>query len=101
MAQLEIDPCEIARTELAQAMVPTPDDIVGDLSPLACLYFLEQLGWAVLTCWTAYASDEADKGSESADDLAETLNAIAMTVGQLDQTCARIGLLPVEAVPPQ
>lgn len=100
LATEQIDPNEIARVELAKAMIPTPDDVVTDLSPLAALYYLEQLGWAVLTLWTAYASDETDKGSDGADDLGQTLNEVAETVGRLDQICARIGLLPIEAVPP-
>lgn len=101
MAAQDIDPNVIAREELAKAMIPTPDDVVTDLSPLACLFYMEQLGWAVLTSWTAYASEAQENGVEGADDLGVTLNQIAETVGRLDEICARIGLLPVEAVPPR
>lgn len=101
LATNDIDPNQIAREELAKAMIPTPDDVVTDLSPIAALFYLEQLGWAVLTSWTAYASEAAENNVEGADDLGVTLNQVAETVGRLDEICARIGLLPVEAVPPR
>lgn len=96
-----VDPNDLARNELAEAMIPTPDDVMSDLSPLAGLFYLEQMGWAVLTSFTAYAEETQGKNKAADDDLAVTLNELAMLVGGLDQTCARIGLLPVEAVPPK
>lgn len=96
-----VDPNELARSELAEAMIPTPDDVMADLSPLAGLFYLEQLSWAVLTSFTAHAESTQGKNKQADDDLAITLNELAMLVGGLDQTCARIGLLPVEAVPPR
>lgn len=95
-----IDPEQLARQELAAAMIPTPEDVVTDLSPLGALFYLEQLGWAVLTCWTAYSQEQAEQGVEGADDLAVTLSQVGAIVGMLDGTCARIGLIPPEAVPP-
>lgn len=97
---MSVDPQEVAKVELAKAMIPTPDDVLTELSPLAGLYYLEQLGWAVLTSWTAYADDAKGDDVETADDLAETLQGVAQVVGQLDAVCARIGLIPLDAVPP-
>lgn len=97
---MAIDPQEMAKKELAKAMVPTPDDICEELSPIAALYFLEQLSWATLTLWTAYAKDEQDKAPEVADDLGLTLQGVALAVGSLDEICARIGLIPPAAVFP-
>ena len=95
-----IDPEEMVRGELAAAMIPTPEDVMEDLSPLAGLFYLEQLGWAVLTSFTAYAQEQLDAEVEGADDLSVTLSQIGAIVGMLDGTCARIGLIPPEAVPP-
>lgn len=97
----DIDPNEMARKELAEAMIPTPDDVMTDLSPLAGLFYLEQLGWAVLTSWTAYSQEAIETNAEGSDDLSVTLSQVAAVVGMLDGTCARIGLIPPDAVPPQ
>lgn len=97
---MSVDPNELARNELAAAMIPTPDDVMTDLSPLAGLFYLEQLGWAVLTSWAAFASDAATTDPEAGDDLAQTLAQVGGIVGMLDATCARIGLIPADAVPP-
>src|ERR1700744_686759 len=93
-----IDPMEIAKTELAKAMVPTPDDIMEMLSPIAALYYLEQLGWGTFRLWTAYAQDEVGKDPDAEADLAETLQGIGVSVGAIDAVAARIGLIPPEAV---
>lgn len=100
MTTADLDPEQIARKELAEAMIPTPEDVVTDLSPLGALFYLEQLGWAVLTSWTAYSQEQADAGAEGAEDLSVTLGQVASIVGMLDGTCARIGLIPPDAVPP-
>lgn len=97
---MAIDPEQLAKNELSEAMIPTPDDVVNDLSPLAALYYLEQLGWATLNVWTAYAQEAEDTKQDGADDLAITLQQVASIVGSLDATCARIGLIPADAIPP-
>jgi hypothetical protein len=95
---MSIDPQQMAKEALAKAMIPTPDDIMESLDPLAALYYFEQLGWGVLTLWTAYVTEMDGIDSDVTTDLAETLNGIAVTVGGLDVVCARIGLIPQEAV---
>ena len=95
-----IDPQAAAQSELAAAMIPTPDDVCESLSPTGALYYLEQLAWAVLTLWTAYSSDQQGNDQDADDDLAVTLQQVATIVGSLDATCARIGLIPADAVPP-
>lgn len=94
------DPHETAKAELAEAMIPTPEDVISDLSPLAALYYLEQLGWATFTMFTAYAESEQGKDQAADDDLAVTLTQIGVVVGMLDETCIRVGLLPLEARQP-
>ena len=82
-------------------MIPTPDDIVSDLDPMAALFYLEQLSWATLTLWTAMATDVQGKDQAADDDLAITIQQVSVIVGMLDKTCARIGLIPADAVPPE
>lgn len=84
----------MAREALAKAMLPTPDDIMTELDPLAALYYLDQLAWGCLKLWTAHLSDSVGGNDEVAADLAETLAGIATAVGELDEICARIGLAP-------
>jgi hypothetical protein len=96
-----VDPQTTAKAALAAAMIPTPDDVVSDLDPMAALYYLEQLSWAVLTAWAAYASEQGDLDPEVGADLAETLEGVGTVVGALDAVCARIGLIPLDAVPPE
>ena len=95
---MTIDPQELAQQELAKVMIPTPDDVCESLSPVAALYYWERLGWQVYTLWVAYASDEAEKDPTVGDDLAETLQGIGTTLGAMDAVCARIGLIPQEAL---
>lgn len=96
-----IDPHEMAKAELASAMIPAPEDQVTDLTPIGALYLLEQMGWAVLTLWTAHAEDQVSEADDVTSDLATTLQGIGTCVGMLDEICARIGVLPLEAVPPK
>lgn len=101
MAAQDLDPNVIAREELAKAMIPTPEDIAGDLTPLSALFYLEQLSWTVLAMFTGFTQEQSDAGNDGAEDLVQTLNEIATITGMLDQCCSRIGLIPRDAVPPQ
>lgn len=97
---MSIDPNSHAREQLAAAMIPTPDDLANDLDPMACLFYLEQLGWTIFTVWTAFAEEQSGQDSQVDDDLAVTLAQLGVIVGMLDQACIRVGLLPVEAAGP-
>ena len=97
---MPIDPQELAKRELAEQMIPTPDDVCASLSPLAALYYIEQLGWAVYTLWTAHVADSVTDDAAVNADLAETLSGVGLVVGELDAVCVRIGLIPPEAIAP-
>jgi len=97
---LSIDPQELAKAELAKAMIPTPDDVCDSLSPIAALYYYEQLGWQLLTLWVAHVSDSIGADPEINAELSATLTAINMIVGETDAVCVNIGLLPPEAISP-
>lgn len=89
-----LDPEEMAKTELAKAMIPTPDDIMDELSPLAALYLLDQMAWATFTNWTAWLSDMTDEQKADAESAAPTLSGLGLVCGELDAICAAIGLAP-------
>lgn len=95
---MSIDPQELAKQELAKNLVPTPDDIAEMLSPIAMLYYFEQLGWATIKTWTGHLMEHAKDPAEITDDLSQTLQGIMEVVGALDEVAARIGLIPAEAV---
>lgn len=90
---------EAVTTELAQVAVPSPDDILSELSPLAQLYFVEQLAWELLRSYAAMgAATEGDEDAESSN-LSGALTGIGVAAGALDESCVLMGLLPPEAVP--
>lgn len=97
---MTINPEELVRAELAAAMVPTPDDIMADLTPLAGLFYWEQMAWGVLKLWAAEVADWTVADQAASDDLGATLNALADIVGQVDGLAAKLGLIPAEQVPP-
>lgn len=97
---MTINPEELARAELAAAMVPTPDDIMADLTPMAGLFYLDQMAWGVLKLWAAEVSDLVVADSDASDDLGSTMATLADIVGQVDGLAAKLGLIPAEQVPP-
>lgn len=92
-----IDPERMARAELSEKMVPSPDDVMGDLSMLAGLFYLNQMAWAGYTLLTAELQGSADAGDPVPDEVTKALQAVAEVVGMLDEACIGLGLLPVDA----
>lgn len=95
-----IDPEDIARTELAGAMVPTPDDIVEMLSPLASMLYLQQLAWANFQNWTAWLADMTPEQQADAQGATKVLQVNAQVCGLLDAICETVGLTPVKTDAP-
>lgn len=96
----DIDPEQIARSELAAKMVPSPDDIMGELSLLAGLYYVNQIAWAGYTLVTAELQEDAEKGINVPAEVTTALQTLAEVVGMLDEACIGLGLLPVAARTP-
>lgn len=94
---VEVDPADIARTELAENMIVVPADLLGDIGPMGQLLYLEQLAWHVLSGWTGMlaAADADDVGDDS--EPVRALQAITLAAGMIDQACATVSLLPPEA----
>ena len=87
-----------AKAELAKAMLPAPDDFLGDVGPLAQLYYLDQVAWTVLRGMTGMLSSEVSADLDDDDPPVQALAALSDAVGRLDGICQIMGLLPAEAV---
>lgn len=94
------DPEAMARAELAEAMAPHPPDLIEGLSPLACMLYLDQLGWGTLNIWTAWLSQLETVDSDAPAEITLAFGGLMMAVGALDGICVVLGLIPAgQAVP--
>lgn len=95
-----IDTMELARRELATEMLPSPDDMFDELSPVAALFFTEQ---CTVQLFKQYVADlgENDLGiDDTATGAGKALACIGQALGMLDQACVAMGILPDEAIQP-
>ena len=90
-----------AKAELAKALLPAPDDFLGDVGPLAQLYYLDQVAWTVLRGLTGMLASGAGGDLDDDDPPVQALAALGDIVGRLDGVCQIMGLLPAEAVATQ
>lgn len=91
------DALELAKSELAEAMVPDPEDLLADVGPLAQLFYLNQTAYQVLK---NYAAMLTAKGIETPADDSEPVRALQMVAeacGMLDGACQELSILPREA----
>jgi len=88
------DANELAQGELAQNTVPTPDDLLADVGPLAALWYAREVSYYAVQLWTSLLSGDeaADLGDTS--ELASALEGISIAAGNLDGACIRVSLLP-------
>lgn len=90
----DIDPEQSARIELMGLQVPTPDDLVDGLTPLAQLLYLQQLAYTVLGGFAAEAVDSLETFEDQAVIVSDTVGALNLICGEIDAVCAPLGLLP-------
>jgi hypothetical protein len=95
------DAQDIARTELAEAMVPAPADLMADVGPLGRLFYLEQLAYSTLSAWAAMLSGDADEDPAATDERVVAMQGIAQACGALDAACVAVSILPPEATAEQ
>ena len=91
-----VDPAHVAQSELAENMVPTPDDLLADLSPPSQLWYARELSYSVMR--TMAASLAIDEGEELPDDSepVRALAALSNACGLLDGACVLVSLLPAD-----
>lgn len=92
--EVEQDANEMAQGELAANTVPTPDDVLQDVGPLAVLWYARELAYYAVKSWAAQLSltDHDDIHAES--ELSEALQGISLAAGNLDAACILVSLLP-------
>lgn len=89
-----------ARTELAMAMVLAPEDLLADIGPLGQILYLEQLAWHVLRGVTGMLSSDASTELQNDDPPVIALQQLTMVVGEIDQVCVTLGILPDQVIVP-
>jgi hypothetical protein len=92
----EVDANELAQSELAANTVPTPDDVLADVGPLAALWYARETVYYAVKFWAATLSGtEADNVGDTSD-LSAALEAMSLAGGNLDGACMRVSLLPAD-----
>jgi hypothetical protein len=94
MSDEQPDGLDLAKTELAEEMVPDPIEILQDVGPLAQLWFLHECAYGVLQSFTGFLSDEGSEGLDDDSEPVRAFAAIAKACGNLDGACQLLALLP-------
>lgn len=90
----ELDALVLATRELAENMVPTPDDILCDVGPLGAVWYLHELADYVIRFYTgALSGDEAADVTDDSGPV-RALAALVMAMGEINGACVAISLLP-------
>jgi hypothetical protein len=87
-----IDPADIARDELAAEMVPTPEDLLGDIGPMGTLWYLQQTMAYTVQKWAAMLSDPAAGEIEDNSGPVRALTALVTANGVINGACIEVAL---------
>lgn len=90
------DPFELAQAELKASMVPTPDDVLVDVGPLAALWYARETAYYAMRLVSATLSIEGAEPLADDSEPVRALAALSTACGQLDGACALVGLLPAD-----
>lgn len=93
----EQDALDLATAELAEAMVPAPDDVLEDCGPLACLWYLTQAAGFTLGRWAGTIDSPAGSELTDGDAPVQALSVLTQVMGMLNGACVLVDLLPEEA----
>ena len=85
-------------TELAEATMPTPEDVLCEVGILARVYYVEQTAYELLRNFAAMASEDVGTQDEAPETVGRAMEAIAQACGMLDVACVELGVLPPEAL---
>jgi len=88
---------DMATTELAEAQVPTPDDLLADVGPLSQLWYLHEVADHVIKSWVGMQSDEHGKDLSDDSEPVRALAAMVTSMGALNEACVLVSILPPEA----
>ena len=90
----DLDPEEIAAKELAEGMVPMPEDFIPAMSPFAALYYTWKVLGEVLPVWVAHLAGPGAEDLGDGGELIPALDAISQASGLIIGACQMINLLP-------
>lgn len=90
------DANELAQSELAANTVPTPEDVLADVGPLATLWYARQTVYYAQQLWAALLSGDEAADLGDTTELAAALEGISIAAGNLDGACIRVSLLPLD-----
>ena len=84
---------EMTNGELKGALVPKPEDLLSEVTPVGCLWYSQEVVAYSLMAWTAEMTN-----AENLDDEAETLfsgvlSTLAETLGMIETACKAVGLI--------
>jgi hypothetical protein len=86
----------MAQGELAANTVPTPDDVLADVGPLAALWYARETVYYAVKFWAATLSGDEAANVGDTSELASALEAMATAGGNLDGACMLVALLPAD-----
>lgn len=91
-----VDPAQIAQSELAANTVPTPEDVLADVSPLTQLWYARETCYAAMRVMAATLSVGDDEAPPDDSEPVRALAALSDACGTLDGACSLVGLLPAD-----
>jgi hypothetical protein len=95
--QPDVDALDLATAELADNMVPTPDDLLGDIGPLGVMWYLHEMcGYALQFYTGALSAPEAGDVEDDSGPV-RALGALTTAMGVINGACIQVSLLPPEA----
>ena len=92
-----VDALELATAELAENMVPTPDDLLGDIGPLGVLWYLHEVAAYALQFYTGALSGDEARDVDDDSGPVRALGAMTTAMGVINGACIQVSLLPPEA----
>lgn len=92
-----IDPLEIATQELAEAQVPTPEDLLADVGPLGCLWYVKEAMAITAMRWVDTLPAMEDPEADTDTGPVRSLQMLTEAMGAVTAACVEVSLLPREA----
>ena len=88
---------DTVQAELAEKMVPWPDEFIEELTPPAALFLLRQTAMATMKVVTGGVLSLNEDGTEDGGAITEVMNGVAACIAGSTHACVALELLPKEA----
>src|SRR5579863_9850971 len=89
-----VDPMAVATDELKGGMVLTPEDLLDDMGPLACLLYATQTLAFALGRFVGTVDSPEGADLKDGDGPVQALAAMTKALGVLHGACECVGLYP-------